>query len=299
MKRLVFSLFKKFDSSLQCRGLGKIPGVMTLYNFAYNFLYDAFKPKGIFLLDIQGNKMYVNSGDKSVVPSLLMHGYYERYETEIFKKIIKHGMTVVILGANFGYYTLIAAKLVGDSGEVYAFEPEPNNYDLLVKNININNFTNVTSYSKAISNIHRTTKLFIDKVNLGDSSLSEDNVPQKKGFVEVETITLDEFFENVIRDNRIDFIQMDTQGAEGLIVEGAGKILKNNNLKVMMEFWPYGLKNLGTDPLKLLHKLQNYGFKIKLIDGANHCIKYVKPMKIVEICKKKDGKGYVNLLLEK
>jgi len=91
---------------------------------------------------------------------------------------------------------------------------------------------------------------------------------------------------------------MDTEGAEGLIIEGAEKVLmRNNNLKIAMEFWPYGLKNLGTDdPLKLLHKFQDYGFKIKLISETDQCLKNIEIMKIIEMCGTKEG---VNLLLEK
>ena len=245
--------------------------------------------------------MYVNTQEKGVVPSLLMNGVYEKYVTYLFKKIIKQGMIVVDIGANIGYYTLISAKLVGNKGKVYAFEPEPNNFEFLVKNVEINKYTNVITIQKAISNKHGKIELFVDKVNWGAASFSENNIQiQKGGIVEVEAVTLDEFFENVVRDDKVDFIKIDTQGAEELIVEGAEKVFKNNNLKIIMEFWPYGLKNVGTDPLKFLHKLQNYSFKIKYIDEINQCIKPIKIMKIIEICETtKDGKGFVDLLLQK
>ncbi len=61
---------------------------------------------------------------------------------------------------------------------------------------------------------------------------------------------------------------MDVQGAEGLVLDGAENILRNNNLKIMMEFWPAGLSNMGTDPQGLLIKLQQNGFKISIIDKS-------------------------------
>jgi len=298
MKRLIFSSFKKVTNALSGKGLGRIPGVISLHKLIYKMV----KPKGVILIKCQGNKMFVNTEDEGIVPPLLIQGVYEKCETELFKKLIKPGMVVMDAGANIGYYTLIAAKLVGNNGRVYAFEPDPNNYKLLVKNIKTNGYTNIIPIQKALSNKNKKIKLFVDKVAWGNQSFSENNVPGKAGFVKVRTITLDDFSENVVNDKKIDLIKMDTQGAEGLIIEGAKKILRNSksSLKITMEFWPYGLKNVGTDPLKLLRKLKSYGFKIKLIDEINECISDIEIMKIFEICENENaGRGFVNLLLEK
>ena len=73
-------------------------------------------------------------------------------------------MTVVDIGANYGSYTLIASKLVGNDGRVYAFEPEPGNYDILVKNIEMNGYTNVTPIRKAVSNKQGKVRLYVDKI---------------------------------------------------------------------------------------------------------------------------------------
>jgi hypothetical protein len=85
-----------------------------------------------------------------------------------------------------------------------------------------------------------------------------------------------------------------------LILEGAKKIIENNKLKIIMEFWPYGLNNVGTDALGLLKRLENYGFRVGLIDEKNKGIGYLLPERIVEVCKnsKHGVKGFVSLLLE-
>ena len=65
----------------------------------------------------------------SVTLALVMaSGLYERITTTIFKKLVKRNSVIVDLGAGFGYYTLLATKLVGDDGRIYAFEPEPIRY---------------------------------------------------------------------------------------------------------------------------------------------------------------------------
>lgn len=173
-KRLEYFLFKKLVDFFSLLGFRRIPGIKTLSNDIYRMrdiflglLYEKLKPKGIdsiVLIDnVQGNKMYVNTEDKSIVPYLLLDHVWEKYKTELFKKIITQGMTVVDIGASIGYYTLIAAKLVGKTGVVYAFEPEPCNYELLIKNIELNGFTNIVPIKKAVSNRHGKAKLYFEK----------------------------------------------------------------------------------------------------------------------------------------
>jgi len=254
----------------------------------------------MLLITCQGNKMYVDKRDQVIVPQLVNDGVHEKYQTELFRELVKPGMIVVDIGAYNGYYTLIAAELLEGRGWVYAFEPEPNNFQLLVKNIQINDYTNITAVRRALSNKNGKIRLFIDRINLGSPSLAEENVEESVGFVEVETVTLDGFFRDVVKDTRIDLLKMDAQGAEGLIVEGARKILKETNPKIIMEFWPYGLRNLTADPSRLLDELQSYGFKVKVIDSLNERLEQAEVMKIYEMCEAtKNRKGFVNLLLEK
>jgi len=296
MKNKLFLSLRKATIPLTGKGLGKIPGIVLCYKFIYKII----KPKGIILIDVQGIKMYVDCRDKGVTPFLLTKGVYEKYETALFKELIKPGMVVIDIGANIGYYSLIAAKLLGSKGKVYAFEPEPRNYNLLVKNVKINSYNNIIPIQKAVSNKQGKAKLFTDKDNLGNPSFSEDNISEKEGVVDVTTVTLDKFFENLATYNNIFLFKIDAQGAEGLILEGAENLLKNNNLIIIMEFWPYGLKNLGTNPKKLLNKLYEYGFIIKHIDEQNQCLKLIDIEKLIDICQSaKQGKASANILLEK
>jgi len=92
---------------------------------------------------------------------------------------------------------------------------------------------------------------------------------------------------------------MDVQGAEGLVLEGAENILKNNNLKIMMEFWPAGLSNMGTDPQRLLTKLQQNGFKISIIDKSfNQPQQSLIPAELMKFINNNQLE-YVNIFFEK
>jgi hypothetical protein len=132
----MLSIPGKLASFTAGKGLSKLPLITRIHSFFYWHI----KPTGIVLIDVQGSKMYVDSSDIGVAPFLLEWGFYEKYETALFKRLVKKGMVVVDIGANIGYYTLLAAHLVGDKGKVFAFEPDPNNYDLLCKNIEVNGY---------------------------------------------------------------------------------------------------------------------------------------------------------------
>lgn len=121
------------------------------------------------------------------------------------------------------------------------------------------------------------SKLYYEKERIVNPSFSKENVLAASGhntlekgvFIEVEAISLDEFFRKVVGNSKIDVIKVDTEGAEGLMVDGSERILRNNNLKMFLEFWPDGLRNIGSDLIRLLKKLQEYGFKTKFINKAN------------------------------
>jgi FkbM family methyltransferase len=287
----------KISNKFSKSGVSKIPGARSLHTF-FTKLTD---PQGVILTSVQGSKMYVNTQDKAIVPHLLSEGVWEEYETELFHKYIKPGDVVVDIGANIGYYTLIAAKLTGKDGKVYSFEPEPNNYELLVRNIKVNRYNNVTPVQKALSDKKGELKLHLDKLNLGSHSFIEIDDPKRKGGeVTVDTITLDEFFKEEGKDRGIDFIKMDAEGAEGLVVEGAKYILQKYAPKIIMEFWTAALRKIGTEPIKLLEDFQGYGYGIKLIEIEKHQMKKLSIEKIIEYCDVTlGGLRQVNLFLEK
>ena len=127
-------------------------------------------------VEIEGHKIYLDPFDSL---KLSINKSYEEFETKLVKDIIKEGNVVVDIGANIGYFTLIFSRLVGRKGEVFAFEPEPNNFNLLKKNIEINDYKNVNLINKAVSNKSGKIELYLDDVNTGRHSLIAE-IPNKK-----------------------------------------------------------------------------------------------------------------------
>jgi tRNA G37 N-methylase Trm5 len=101
-------------------------------------------------VDVDGHFFYLDPHDSL---GLSVMGSFEPAETELMRQRVRPGATVLDIGANIGYFTLLMARCVGPSGHVYAFEPEPKNFELLQHNVRRNNYANVTcgQAAKAIS----------------------------------------------------------------------------------------------------------------------------------------------------
>lgn len=215
-----------------------------------------------------GIRMYLHPNDSVVTPTILSTGSWEAAETARFLRTVKPGDTFVDAGANAGYYTIIGSRLVGDKGKVYAFEPEPKSFALLEKNVRLNGLTNVVLEQKALSNRKGVIKLFIADVNKGDHRIYQPE-GESRPSVDVEAVRLDEYFKGQGRG--IDVLKTDTQGAEGLILEGMTGLLEDRTEgpTIFMEFWPYALKELGTDPVALVKTLQSYHYRFYDLNNPN------------------------------
>jgi len=210
--------------------------------------------------DVQGQKMFLDPGDSI---GLSVNEIYEPCVVAVANKEIKKGGVVLDIGANIGYFTLIFARLVGDNGKVYAFEPDPANFALLKKNVEINGYKNVVLVQKAVSNYDGLLKLYLSEKNPQDHRIYDWNDGRK--FVEAQAVRLDEYFKNYA--GKIDFIKIDTQGVEGAVIEGAVATLqKNRGVKMVMEFWPRGETMFGTNPEKHLNSIVGLGFDLYDID---------------------------------
>ena len=168
------------------KGLERFP----LAGRTYRFLTRHLIGEDTILVDVHGQKMYVNA---AFGITLLSAGTYlsERLMANLFIGLLKEGMIVVDIGSHVGYYTLLAARAVGDKGKVFCFEPDPSNYALLLKNIEKNNYNNVVPVQKAVTDTTGSIKLFIAKDPSGHS-IGSDNPHQKA--ILVDSTTLDDFF---------------------------------------------------------------------------------------------------------
>jgi FkbM family methyltransferase len=289
-KKIGLRLFSEVCKLLQGKRLTGLSIARRTYRFLYSYLV---APNDVVLADVHGQKMYLDTGDKEVSSVLLLTGVHEKYETHLFKRVVVEGMTVVDLGAHVGYYTLLAAKLVGEKGKVFAFEPDPDNFSLLLKNIQTNRYGNVFPVQKAVSNKTGTSKLYLSRENKGDHRIYDSYDSRES--IEVEVTTLDAFFED--KQYPIDVIKMDIQGAEMAALQGMTKIIsKNDTLMIMIEFWPEGLRTFGFSPAEFVNKLIEYGFKLYTITSQEP---WTKPIDVAHIMKICENRKTINLFCQK
>jgi len=282
VRKFIGKSYRKTAGILNSLGFGRI----GLIRDVDHILRDQINPD---FIEIDGHKIFLDKLDSL---ELFLHGSYEEFETETVKKIIKKNDIVLDVGANIGYLTLIFAKLVGENGKVYAFEPDPTNFDLLKKNVETNGYKNVILVRKALSDKTGKTKLFLSNKNSGNHMMVDTN--ENRHSVEIEMITGDDYFRDF--SNQINFIKMDIEGAEIDALRGMSSLLqKMNDIKIMIEFAPYWLKNFGYDPLELLSLLNQYDFTLSEIDGSR---KKIIPIDSHELIKKypPEKKLHANLL---
>lgn len=218
-------------------------------------------------------------------------GTYERETCILYESLIYPGMTVVDVGAHFGLYTLLAAKGVKEKGKVYAFEPEPSNYALLIKNIKANGYEDiVVTIKKAVSNKKGVSFLFLGAKESGEASLYKVPSVSTQNVV-VEVITLDEFFEGEGWPE-VHLIKMDIEGGEKEALEGARQLLERNQVKLIIEFNPKIQAAVGIAPEEFLDTLSKFGFR--KIWAIYNGLRPVNP----ELLRMAGG-SYINLLCEK
>jgi FkbM family methyltransferase len=256
MRNFMFSVFIKVYHWLCGTGAGKLP----LAGWANDFLYDRLKPRGsAALVEAQGYKIYLNPQDIGFSRMLFMYGHYEKYTTDVFRKLVKRGDVFLDIGANLGHYTLIAAKLIGESGRVHAFEPAADNYTLLVKSVAANGFKNIVTVPKAVSNRNGTTRLILDPHEAGMHRLASGSDSGESAVI--ETVTLDDYFKD--KEKRVDIMKMDVEGAEMLVLEGMREILeRSNDLTIFTEFSPVMIRRAGSAPEEYLRQLFSRGFAL-------------------------------------
>lgn len=153
-------------------------------------------------------------------------GSYELEKQRLMAQMVKPGTVVFDIGANVGFYTLLASSLVGEGGRVYAFEPLAGNIDYLERHLKMNAAHNVTLFQAAVSD-----REGIASFQQGDSN-SMGRLDEK-GTIAVEIVSLDElFFKGVLP--LPDYMKIDVEGAELSVLKGARHILEKRSPTIFL-----------------------------------------------------------------
>ena len=215
-------------------------------------------------VDAYGFHFVIDSSDRQVSLSLLLHRRYEPAETSLFEKTVLPGMVVVDAGANLGVYTLLAARAVGPAGRVVAIEPDPRTFELLSENVSRNNMSNVALLNSALAAERGTMSLYRVPGHPALASLSRSNARGSAERIDVQVTTLDAALAE-LGIERVDVMKLDTQGAEIDILRGARETIDRARPILFVEYWPAGLSAMGHEPDELLAQFDEWGYELSLI----------------------------------
>ena len=226
------------------------------------FVY-SLKDRKSSVVKVEGFKLALHQHDTVISESIRNSKVWAEAETKLFRELVKPGMVVVDVGANIGYFSLLASGLVGPAGRVHAFEPDPVNCSLLRKSIGLNHVSNIEVVQSALSDDNAPVSLFIDSHNKGDHRIWEPTGESRKR-IDVSSTTLDDYLAQT--NARPSFIKIDVQGAEGKVLGGMKGTFAQPELKyLIMEFWPVALRKCGTLPEQILKQITDAGFQLRVV----------------------------------
>jgi len=224
-------------------------------------------PQAPFTMRTADYRLWVDPKKRKDIARTILHrGQYEPIETEIMRRYLKSGTTMIDIGANIGHYAMVAAQAVGSDGRVVAFEPEPENFAALEANLALNGLMQARAENLALGSSEGELTLYRDDANRGGHSLAQGNVQRAGQGTRVRVATLDAYAATHLTGRRVGFIKMDVQGAEAQVIAGARAMLARDKPVLLMEFWPHGIRGMGGDPMALVAALLSMGYALQVIE---------------------------------
>lgn len=196
--------------------------------------------------------------------------YFKHYERNDLMHLLSHtkaGDCCIDIGANFGAYTLYLGQKVGSEGRVFAFEPHPEVFSRLRRNIALNPHMNITALPFALSSSTRkgTMHLHPENTDIGAIDCNSSAAYTK----EINLITLDEF---IIQEkiSKVNLIKMDVEGHELSVLEGAKKTLRNGAVDyILVEFASLYWRSKGINISAFIKRFEDLGYKLIPTDSYN------------------------------
>ena len=213
-------------------------------------------------VSLDGYSQFVDRNDRDVSASILQGQAYEPYVESVLREILRPGDTFVDVGANIGYFTALAAHLVGTQGHVAAWEPLDKNVQLIYATVWQNRFRNVTVYPFAAS-----ADIGLVAMTSGPFSSNAGIAPREFGGQRTRIIAQTQRLDDQLGAlKRLDTIKFDIEGHELYAWRGASALLSKHRPHVLTEFHPKCIReNTGRDPAEYLAALFDYSRQVEVL----------------------------------
>jgi len=223
-----------------------------------------------------GSRLEVRINDL-LARRLLREEEFEWHTRTRMRELVREGMVVLDVGANFGYYAVQLAGWVGKSGRVIAFEPNPMMIEELQRNIHLNDLTNVVVRPFALSDTTGEVEFHCPPPGLeGHGTLRPNKTFSAITKIIVPTRRLDDVLSE-LGVGKVDFIKIDVEGAERNVLRGAMRLLSGEQQPtIIFECAETMCRAFGHSVLDLLIEVQSLGYQLEEIDHAMWCAIPVK-----------------------
>ena len=217
-------------------------------------------------VEAEGFVLYVDPEDRAIGRTIAQTRTHEPVTTEVVRSLLGPGDTVVDVGANVGWFSMLAAAAVGPTGRVLAVEPNPANCALIERSAADNGFGHVQVVAAAAADHPGVAALETDGSN-GRIVPLETGLDEAMACSFVVPIrTLDDLVTGAGLD-AVSLVKVDVEGAEPLVLRGASGTLRRRPV-VVCEFFPLLLRgNFGSDPSDFLKQLRSLGYDIAVVGG--------------------------------
>jgi FkbM family methyltransferase len=251
-------------------------------------------------IPLDGYSIFIRPEDHDIGQAVQRHGHYEPHVTTIVRERLKNGHIFVDVGANIGYFTMLAAHLVGSSGAVWAIEPMDKNLQLIYRGIARNGFGHVHVIACAASDRREVVRV---ATGPGTSNGQVENLASgSDALLYSQTERLDELLVGL---GGLNLLKLDIEGFEPKAWDGLRRTLERYRPTVLTEFHPYCMRNYaGIEPEIYLRELFCYGHEIYHLhhDGSRiRCPDVAAVLKQWESSDKaarNDGTDHIDLLVE-
>jgi FkbM family methyltransferase len=204
-------------------------------------------------VDADVGDIWVERDAELMAPSLIEHGHWATDVTGLMRNALRPGMTFVDVGANVGYFSVLASKLVGPAGRVFCVEVDPANVAILRANLWKNGCENAEVFPVAA---------WTERAELNMRTSPEGGAGSSVGFTETKDAKAAAFRIDDLIDGPVDYMKVDCESTDHMVVSGAeGVIRANPSILATVEFNPNHTSHTGHSPAQILDVYRGLGLR--------------------------------------
>jgi FkbM family methyltransferase len=227
------------------------------------------------LVQLDGFAMFVMADDY-IGRSILKSKTYEPHVTMVVRRNLSEGGVFLDVGANIGYFTLLAASIVKQTGRVIAVEPNPQNLQLIYASMVEAHSSNIVVFPFAASDAQAILRFTTVGSNGG---VVTEHSRDQRHFLLVPAVVLDHTLKD---ENRIDLIKIDIEAHEPIALRGLAATIERLRPRIITEFHPWAMRlNHPEDPIEYLRQLEAMRYELCIIEPSGECKLMATPESIL------------------